>query len=165
MSNFWAMMPLGAVADRVEGPETPLPGKVYRQIGVRLWGEGAYEREPIDGSQTRYKTLCRVQADDIVVNKIWARNGSVAVVPKVLAGFYGSNEFPSFAPIREKLEPRWVHWLTKTKGFWDQCDEKSRGTSGKNRIRPEKFLEVQIPLPPLPEQRRIVARKIGRAHV
>ena len=35
---------------------------------------------------------------------------------------------------------------------------KSRGTSGKNRIRPERFLEIEIPLPPLPEQRRIVAR-------
>jgi type I restriction enzyme S subunit len=39
-----------------------------------------------------------------------------------------------------------------------QCDEKSRGTSGKNRIRPERFLEIEIPLPPLPEQQRIVAR-------
>ena len=58
----------------------------------------------------------------------------------------------------EKLEPRWFHWLTKTPTFWDQCDEKSRGTSGKNRIRPERFLEIAIPLPPLPEQRRIVAR-------
>jgi len=34
---------------------------------------------------------------------------------------------------------------------------KSQGTSGKNRIRPEKFLDIEIPLPPLTEQRRIVA--------
>ncbi len=158
MSNSWQMVPLGEVADRVERPETPLPGKIYRQVGVRLWGEGAYEREPIDGGQTRYQTLSRVESDDIIVNKIWARNGSVAVVPSQLSGCYGSNEFPTFAPIREKLEPRWFHWYTKTKRFWDQCDEKSRGTSGKNRIRPEMFLEIRIPFPPLPEQRRIVAR-------
>jgi Type I restriction modification DNA specificity domain len=50
------------------------------------------------------------------------------------------------------------HWLTKTTTFWQQCDEKSRGTSGKNRIRPERFLEIKIPLPALSEQRRIVAR-------
>lgn len=142
----------------VERPEAPIPGRIYRQIGVRLWGEGAYEREPLDGSQTRYKTLSRVEADDIIVNKIWARNGSVAVVSKDLAGCYGSNEFPTFVPIQEKLHPRWFHWYTKTKAFWDQCDQKSRGTSGKNRIRPERFLEVEIPLPPLSEQRRIVAR-------
>jgi type I restriction enzyme, S subunit len=46
----------------------------------------------------------------------------------------------------------------KSRDFWDQCDTKSRGTSGQNRIRPERFLEVEIPLPPLDEQHRIVAR-------
>src|SRR5207244_1403123 len=64
----------------------------------------------------------------------------------------------TFAPVRDRLDPRWFHWLTKTSGFWEQCDEKSRGTSGKNRIRPERFLEIQIPLPLFSEQQRIVAR-------
>jgi type I restriction enzyme, S subunit len=138
--------------------ENPLPGKIYRQLGVKLWGEGAYERESIDGCQTKYKTLSMVQEMDIVVNKIWARNGAVAVVPKDLSGCFVSGEFPVFSPVLEKLEPRWFHWLTKTKDFWRQCDEKSQGTSGKNRIRPEKFLEIEIPLPPVVEQRRIIAR-------
>ena len=158
MKNSWLPVSLLELARPVERRETPNPGKRYRQIGVRLWGEGAYERESIDGGQTRYRSLSRVESDDIIVNKIWARNGSVAVVSSQLSGCYGSNEFPTFAPIREKLEPRWFHWYTKTKMFWDQCDEKSRGTSGKNRIRPEKFLEIQIPFPPISEQRRIVAR-------
>lgn len=35
---------------------------------------------------------------------------------------------------------------------------KSRGASGKNRIKPEQFLGVEIPLPLLAEQQRIVAR-------
>jgi type I restriction enzyme, S subunit len=51
-----------------------------------------------------------------------------------------------------------MHWLTKTREFWRQCDEKSRGTSGKNRIRPERFLEIPVPLPPLDEQRALVRR-------
>ena len=82
----------------------------------------------------------------------------MAVVPERLSGCYSSSEFPLFSPIKDKLEPRWFHWITKTKFFWQQCDEKSRGTSGKNRIRPEQFLAVEIPLPPLSEQKRIVAR-------
>jgi type I restriction enzyme S subunit len=63
-----------------------------------------------------------------------------------------------FAPRRDRLAPDWIHWLTKTPEFWAQCDEKSRGTSGKNRIKPEQFLSVEIPLPSLVEQQRIVAR-------
>ncbi|MEH1885381.1 restriction endonuclease subunit S [Nostoc sp.] len=158
MRKDFSLVPLRDIALPVERPEIPILGKKYRQIGVKLWGEGGYERESIDGSQTQYKTLSRVEADDIIVNKIWARNGSVSVVSSTLAGCYASGEFPTFAPIREYLEPRWFYWLTKTKYFWEQCDEKSRGTSGKNRIRPERFLEIKIPLPPLEEQRRIVAR-------
>jgi type I restriction enzyme S subunit len=157
MSN-WPFAPLSEVAEPVERCEVPVTGNSYRQVGVKLWGVGAYEREPIDGGGTQYKTLSRVEADDIIVNKIWARNGSVAVVPTNLAGCYVSAEFPTFTPIPDKLEPRWFHWITKTRFFWDQCDVKSRGTSGKNRIRPDRFLEIQIPLPPPPEQRRIVAR-------
>ena len=133
-------------------------GTTYRQLGVSLWGEGAYERESIDGAATKYSTLARVEADDIVVNKIWARNGSVAVVQPQLAGCFVSGEFPTFVANLGKLVPRWIHWLTKTRGFWAQCDEKSQGTSGKNRIKPEQFLNVEIPLPPLAEQRRVVAR-------
>lgn len=158
MSGSFPIVPLGTAAVPVQRPEVPAAGKLYRQIGVRLWGQGAYERESIDGSQTKYPALSRVVAGDIVVNKIWARNGSVAIVPEALADCYGSSEFPTFAPITAKLDPRWFHWLTKTRRFWQQCDEKSRGTSGQNRIRPERFLEIDIPLPPVSEQRRIVAR-------
>lgn len=158
MGNSFPMMPLHDVVKPIERPEVLIPGKIYRQLGVKLWGMGAYERESIDGCQTKYKTLSMVYTDDIVVNKIWARNGSVAVVPESLSGCYVSGEFPTFDPIPERLEPRWFHWFTKTKDFWSQCDEKSQGTSGKNRIRPERFLEIQLPLPPLDEQRRIVTR-------
>ncbi len=154
----WRMVRLEKLAMPIERPEVPVPGITYRQIGVKLWGEGAYQRETIDGGATKYKTLSLVEADDIIVNKIWARNGSVALVPTSLAGSYVSSEFPTFSPIREELEPRWFHWISKTKFFWDQCNEKSRGTSGKNRIRPEHFLKIEIPLPSPSEQRRIVAR-------
>jgi type I restriction enzyme S subunit len=158
MKATWQNVRLGEIAAPVARADSPQPGKTYRQIGVKLWGEGAYEREPMDGSQTKYRQLFRSEKDDIIVNKIWARSGSVAVVPESLAGCYGSGEFPMFAPNRDRLDPCWMHWLTKTRGFWTQCDEKSQGTSGKNRIRPERFLDIGIPLPPLAEQRRVVAR-------
>ncbi len=158
MKTQWAEVPIGEVAYPNARREEIQPTNSYRQIGIRLWGNGAYDRGTILGSETEYKNLFRMSADDIVVNKIWARNGSVAVVPPELDGIYGSGEFPSFTPDRSKIEPRWFHWLTQWKPFWVQCDEKSRGATGKNRIKSARFLEVKIPLPPLPEQRRIVAK-------
>lgn len=156
MTFGWVTVPIGEVVTLVDRPESPQPGIIYRQIGVRLWGEGAYERESMDGADTQYQTLNCVEPDDIIVNKIWARNGSVSVVNRTLAGCYCSNEFPLYRPIPDALYPKWFYWITKARWFWNSCDEKSRGTSGKNRIKPHKFLEIGIPLPPLDEQRRIV---------
>jgi type I restriction enzyme S subunit len=158
--NNWKRqnVPLGQLCKPIERPETPVPGKDYRQIGVRLWGEGAYEREILEGSQTRYRSLNRVAEGDIIVNKIWARNGSVAVVPKDLEDCYCSSEFPLFSPTEDKMDARWFHWITKTIWFWNECGIASQGTSGKNRIRPKRFLEISIPLPPLSEQRHIISK-------
>ena len=154
----WPVVALGEVAKRMQRPEAPQPGTPYRQIGVRLWGQGAYQRETVDGSETKYPVFYRVEKDDIIVNKIWARNGSVAVVPADLAGSFGSAEFPTYEVDRAILLPGWFAWFTKTHELWDQCDSLSRGTSGQNRLWPERFLEVRLPLPPLDEQRRIVAK-------
>jgi type I restriction enzyme S subunit len=171
MSAGMPKVPLAAILSPVSRLEAPIPGKIYRQLGVKLWGVGAYERESIDGAATKYGTLSRVEPDDIVVNKIWARNGSVAVVEPALGGCYVSGEFPTFVPDRSRLLPRWVHWLTRTAEFWMQCAEKSRGTSGQNRIKPEQFLTVEIPLPSVTEQKRILARiealaaNISEAHL
>ena len=154
----WPKIALGDVCTPVERFVLPTAGTTYRQLGVRLWGEGAYERETIDGADTKYSKFNRIEANDLVVNKIWARNGSVAVATDVLAGTHVSGEFPTFALDSDRADPRWMRLLTKWRGFWDLCDEKAQGTSGKNRIKPSQFLAIQIPLPPLPEQQTIVSR-------
>lgn len=152
------MVRLAEVLTPVQRCALPDSGTEYRQVGVRLWGQGAYEREPIDGVQTKYKTLNGVETGDVIINKIWARNGACAVIPSSLAGLWASPEFPTFCCSQERLLPAWVHWLTKTRAFWNACDEASQGTSGKNRVRPDRFLAIRIPLPPIEEQRRIVTR-------
>jgi len=127
-------------------------------MGVKWWGEGAYERQTIDGSQTAAKTLSLVREGDLIINKIWVRHGSTAIASRAVDGCAASGEFPTFELDRSRVEPRWLHWLTKTRGFWQKCDALSQGTSGKNRIKPTLFLTIEVPLPPLQEQRRIVAR-------
>ena len=160
----WPMVAIGEVADPVVRSEAPMPGVTYRQVGVRLWGEGAYERESIDGAETKYKTLSRVEAGDIIVNKIWARNGSVSVVTPSLEGCLCSGEFPLFRPRLKRLDPQWFYWITKTRWFWEACDRQSRGTSGKNRLRPQRFLEIAIPLAPVEEQQQVVEKLDRLAH-
>lgn len=157
MMKRWESVPLGQIATPVSRSEIPSPEVKYPLIGIRLWGQGAYAREVITGAETKYPLLYRVLENDIVVNKIWARNGSVGVIPANLEDGFVSSEFPTFTPDLDKLDPHWFNWITRADFFWKRCEIQSRGTSGQNRIRPEKFLKIEIPLPPLEEQQRIVA--------
>lgn len=158
MSKGWPMVPLGEIACPIVRQVQVEPGTAYRTIGVKWWGEGAYERQTIDGAQTAAKTLSLVRQGDLIINKIWVRHGSTAVAGVDVDGCAASGEFPTFELDQRRALPRWIHWLTKTRPFWLDCDGLSRGTSGKNRIKPELFLTIRIPLPPIAEQRRIVAR-------
>jgi type I restriction enzyme, S subunit len=112
----------------------------------------------IDASHTAAKTLSIVREGDLIINKIWVRHVSTAIADADVDGCAGSGEFPTFYLNSHRVLPRWIHWQTKTRAFWSKCDALSRGTSGKNRINPELFLTIQIPLPALSEHRRIVAR-------
>lgn len=162
-THSWPSLPLRFVATQVDRWEAPVSGKRYPLVGVKWWGAGVHVHDTVDGANTKAPQLRRVQTDDLIINKIWARHGSVAVVPEDLGGAYGSGEFPTFELDRTKVLPRWLHWLAQAKSFWAVCDHHSRGTSGKNRIKPERFLDIPIPLPPLPEQARIVAWLDGLA--
>jgi type I restriction enzyme S subunit len=48
--------------------------------------------------------------------------------------------------------------LFRCEWFWDTCDDSSRGTSGRQRINPEKYLDIKIPLPKLEDQQRTVEK-------
>ena len=158
MNPAWKLVPLREVLNESTNTEQPIAGKLYKQVGVRLWGQGIYEREVIDGLNTAYKSFSCVQSGDLVMNKIWARNGAVGVVPPKLANCYVSTEFPVYSVDANMILPTWMDLITQQEFFWNECAEKAFGTSGKNRIKPQKFLQITIPLPPLEEQQRIVAR-------
>ena len=154
---------LGEIAKPVTRPVEVLTGRSYRTIGVKWWGQGAYERQTIDGSQTAAKTLSLVREGDLIINKIWVRNGSTAIASPAVDGCAASGEFPTFILDASRVVPRWIHWQTKAASFWEKCDALSRGTSGKNRIKPELFLTIRVPLPPMAEQVRLVAQIEGLA--
>ena len=41
MTTKWLRVKLAEITTPIERSEEPIPGKIYRQIGVKLWGEGA----------------------------------------------------------------------------------------------------------------------------
>ncbi|HVM47123.1 MAG TPA: restriction endonuclease subunit S [Candidatus Acidoferrum sp.] len=152
--------PQGRFADfatEVCRPVALQTGVPYQSVGVKWYGEGVHVHETRQGHEFDADRF-EIRADDLIYNDMWARMGSVAVVPTELSGAVASAHFPTFQLNRAIVEPRYLHWFFKTPAFWDACEEASRGSTGRNQIKRRSFLAIPIPLPPLAEQRRMVAR-------
>ncbi len=70
----------------------------------------------------------------------------------------GTTELHVVRPINATLEPRYVLAYLKSPQFLSVGETKMTGTAGQKRL-PKEFVEsTPFPLPPLAEQRRIVAK-------
>jgi type I restriction enzyme, S subunit len=126
-------------------------------LGVRLWGAGPYERETKRGAEIKASKMYEVHPNDLIINRIWVRRGSSGIVSNDLAGCVVTTDFPTFEIDHSQVTPEWLTYMFKAKWFWDECEHKSRGTSGRQRINPEEYLDIEIPLPSLIEQQRLVS--------
>jgi restriction endonuclease S subunit len=85
------------------------------------------------------------------------QNGKAALAKNLVNGVaFGSTEFHVIRPGKDVCA-EWLYHLVRHKTFRDNAAEHFKGTAGQQRV-PQSFLEEKlIPVPPLPEQRRIVA--------
>lgn len=82
----------------------------------------------------------------------------MGIVPAELDGAVVSNDFPLFQVDSAQAIPAFLGWLCRTKSFVKLCQQASEGTTNRVRLKEERFLALEVPLPPPDEQERIVER-------
>ena len=82
----------------------------------------------------------------------------MGLVPESLESALVTNDFPLFSLNTKRMEPAFLGWLCRTPGFVELCLRASEGTTNRVRLKEERFLALEVGLPPLAEQRRVVAR-------
>ena len=156
----WRPRRLGDVLTPVMRSETVDQTKEYRLLGVRLDGGGPFHRETKLGAQTAASKLSQVQAGDFIYSRLFAWRGAFGVINSHLDGCYVSGEFPTFRSIADVIDAEflrlWFRLSTTIKAVEARCSGSTPLT--RNRFKEHYFLAMEIPLPPLDEQRRIVAR-------
>lgn len=158
MSNNWPKVKLGEVMSRSAETIDLRPDAEYRQITVKLWGKGAVLRGVLTGAEVAAPRQMMARQNQFILSRIDARNGALGIVPTELDGAVVSNDFPVFNLVTDRMLPAYLGWMCKTVAFVEECRRASEGTTNRVRLQEEKFLAREIPLPPLNEQRRIVAR-------
>lgn len=153
----WPKVRLGELLQRSDETIEPQADAEYREITVRLWGNGVVERGRILGASLSGRRFV-AHSGQFSALRIDARNGAMGLVPESLNDALVTNDFSLFNLNMERLEPVFLGWLCRTAGFVELCHRASEGTTNRVRLKEERFHALEIPLPPLVEQRRVVAR-------
>ncbi len=154
----WPMTPLASILSKSDDWITPEPDKQYNEVTVRLWGKGVVLRGKVTGSEVTGSRRLRVRTNQFILSRIDARNGATGLIPDSLEGAVVTNDFPVYNLNIERVSPLFLNWMSKTATFVELCKRASEGTTNRVRLKEDRFLSTEIPLPPLPEQLRIVAR-------
>ncbi len=152
----WPMVPLREVLERRKDEVSVEEYEIYKRLTIRLNGNGITVRDQLPGSEIGTKKQFRVHAGQLVLSKIDARNGAFGILST-----YGDNaiitgNFWAFDHNPNRLDVSFFDYFTKTGAFVDLCIKASEGTTNRLYLQEDLFLQMEIPLPPLPEQQKIV---------
>lgn len=138
-SSICGFLPMASVPTRYGAPMSP---------ETRAWG-------------AIRKGYTHVADGDVVLAKITPcfENGKSGVVKALPGGFgAGTTELHVFRADSSRVLPEYVALVLKTPSFIRRGIPLMTGSAGQKRVPSSYFGSTPIPLPPLAEQRRIVAR-------
>jgi type I restriction enzyme S subunit len=160
MSKQWPKVKLCEVLTPTARGESVDASKEYRLLGIRLDGQGPFLRETVMGTQTSATRLFRVAENDFIYSRLFACRGAFGVISKELDGCFVSSEFPAFVPVPGKIDVEYLKYWFRLPSVIATVDADCSGSTPltRNRFKENFFLALEIPLPPLAEQRRVVAR-------
>jgi len=156
----WPIVELREVLRPVSRPEPVRADATYRLLGARWYALGLYVKDVALGSSIQAAKVYRVCEGDFVYNRLFAWKGSFALASQEDDGCFVSNEFPCFRIVPDKLDGHYLWRYFSRLSAWNEALALSTGgtPTSRNRLKEEKLLAMGIPLPPIDEQRRVVAR-------
>lgn len=165
LPSGWALTTLGEVTSKVGSGATPRGGEaaykangipLIRSMNVHFDGIRYDGLAYLDAEQARALDGVTVIANDVLLNITGASIGRVATAPADVAGAR-VNQHVAIIRLLDGLVPSFVsRWLASPGMQRVVADEESGAT--RQALTKDKILSLQLPVPPLNEQRRIVAK-------
>ncbi|MDB6056763.1 MAG: restriction endonuclease subunit [Verrucomicrobiales bacterium] len=120
---------------------------IYTRPRVQLHFRGAKVRDRVAGSEIGSKLQTLIRTNDLLLSRIDARNGAMALVPSELEGAIATNDFPVFEIRSELILPAYLRYCLFQPSMLRVYEHLSRGSTNRRRLNVEKFLDLKIPVP------------------
>jgi type I restriction enzyme, S subunit len=124
---------------------------------VTIHFDGSIEPRKIIEDKEYSMELFWARPGDIVASKIDLKNGAVAIIPKDWDKAVVTNHFAVYEPNLERLDQKYFHLLIQAKFFKQHLWRNKVGAEGRKEVKLKFFESLEIPIPPLPVQQKIVA--------
>jgi type I restriction enzyme S subunit len=128
----------------------------YKRCRVQCHVQGIVLRDLVEGTQIRTKNQQICKEGDFMVAEIDAKLGGFGIVPEELEGAIVSSHYYLYEIDEDLLDRSFFSFFIRTPYFRDQVS--SQGSTNYAAIRYYDVLGYTMPLPPIAEQRQIVAR-------
>jgi type I restriction enzyme, S subunit len=155
-SNRFGLAKIGEFLIKNRNVESIDDDKIYRRVTVKVNNNGVILRNIEKGINIGTKKQFIAKSGQFIVSKIDARNGAFGIIPPELDGAIVTNDFPLFDVNEKKINPHFLLLITTTKEFIKFAQSCSSGTTNRQRMDIDLFLNQKIPLPSIAEQNKIV---------
>ena len=153
-SSLYPLVPLQEILDeRRESVHVNGALGDWQAITIKFSGEV----QPRERAEAFKGPMFAAYPGDLAFSKIDARNGAIGLIPTSIPKAVVTSEYPVFTPKAEKLRAAYLHHLLRAEHFRADLQRKASRTSGRKRVTPEGFLSLEVPVPSLDEQDRLIA--------
>lgn len=151
-----ARHPLSELGNYINRPTAVISGQEYKQITVKLHGNGIVLRKLEDGGNIKSKQFL-VHTNDLVYSKIDVKSGAIGFVPNELDGSIVTADFPVVTlPNITEIDRQFLMIYFSSQMFFDAMQEKSKGTTNRVRTKKSEFLDNTVPWGNADERKKIV---------
>lgn len=156
--SCWPLVPLGDVLSEYNKFIDSLEARPYAKLSVKLYGKGVVLDAPVDGSTLKMRKHKLAKAGQVILSEIWGKKGAIGLVPEEGDRALCTTHFFLFDFDHDRILPGWLAAVFRANYLEEQLAGGAFGTTGYAAVRPKTLLSARVPLPPIAEQRRIVAR-------
>ncbi len=137
--------------------------RIYTRPTVQMHFRGAKVRDREVGSKIGTKNQFVMRANDLIMSRIDARHGAMAIVPSLLDGSIATNDFPIFEIDVDRVESKYLRFTLFQPEMLRIYETLSKGSTNRRRMVIEEFLKLQVPIPEDIEQQEIISNLLWRS--
>ncbi|BAZ34087.1 type I restriction-modification enzyme S subunit [Cylindrospermum sp. NIES-4074] len=153
----WSFTPLAEILERVRKPVSVEHNAIYKEIGIRSHGKGIFYKEATTGEALGNKSVFWIEPYCFILNIVFAWEQAIAITTVNEQGMIASHRFPMYKPKPKFLLLDYLLYFFMTPRGKYLLELASPGGAGRNKtLGQAEFLKLEILLPPLSEQRKIV---------